>query len=334
MSTVKSMHTNLVYALAVLILILGVFGYLDIKNQSYDGYNSNDFTVTKVDEGSPAAESGMQVGDQIISIDSLDVRDTKAWSDKARRTIGETRSFIVNRNGEEVSFPMTFTALTSKDSILNRLGWTIGLIFLFMAVWAFRSKRSWASFLFAMFGLGFAGSFMGGPHIANNMLDEIVNTLRFSFVLLSFAFLVDFLLHFPKKSSFVSSTNASKKLYGPAIFLVLFFITITLLRTDASSGLNTFIRFAMLAFVVIYFGWALLIMFRNYQKASSEEKANGMSLMFWGTVLGLVPILISFIIGNLMPTVSLPGEDYMFLTMALIPICFALAINKNKEKLA
>ena len=42
-----------------------------------------------------------------------------------------------------------------------------------------------------------------------------------------------------------------------------------------------------------------------------------MSLMFWGTIIGLVPILISFIVGNLMPTVSMPGEDYMFLTMAL-----------------
>ncbi len=330
MSTVKSMHTYLVYALAIIFLFMGVMGYLDIKNYTYDGYSSNDFTVTKVEEGSPAAVAGMMVGDQITSIDNLDIRDTKAWSDKARRTAGETRTFIVNRNGEEVTYPMTFVSQTAKDSILNRLGWTMGLIFLLLGFLVFRSKKTWSSFLFAMFCIGFAGSFMGGPHIANNMLDDIVDTMRFSFLLLSFAFLVDFLLHFPKKSSFVSSANASKKLYGPAIFLVLFFMVITILKTDASSGLNTFIQFAMLAFVVIYFGWALLIMFRNYRKASSEEKTNGMSLMFWGTIIGLVPILISFIVGNLMPTVSMPGEDYMFLTMALIPICFALAINKNE----
>ncbi|MFT4535787.1 MAG: hypothetical protein ACJA1A_002695 [Saprospiraceae bacterium] len=330
MSTVKSMHTYMVYALAIIFLFMGVMGYLDIKNYSYDGYSSNDFTVTKVEEGSPAAVAGMMVGDQITSIDSLDVRDTKAWSDKARRAVGETRTYIINRNGEEVTFPMTFVAQTGKDSILRRLGWTMGLMFLLLALFVFRSKKTWSSFLFAMFCLGFAGSFMGGPHIANNMLDDIADTVRFSFLLLSFAFLVDFLLHFPKKSSFVSSANASKKLYGPAIFLVLFFTVITILKIDASSGLNTFIQFAMLAFVVIYFGWALLIMVRNYRKASSEEKTNGMSLMFWGTIIGLVPILISFIVGNLMPTVSMPGEDYMFLTMALIPICFALAINKNE----
>ena len=95
MSTVKSMHTYLVYALAIIFLIMGVFGYLDIKNSSDAGYSSNDFTVTKVEEGGPAAEAGMQVGDQIISIDNLDVRDTKAWSDKARTVFVDRTRFVV-----------------------------------------------------------------------------------------------------------------------------------------------------------------------------------------------------------------------------------------------
>jgi hypothetical protein len=328
MSTIKPLHTNMVYVLAILFLIAGVFGYLDIKNYTDDGYSSNDYTVTKVDASGPAADAGMQVGDQVLTINGLDVRDTDAWSDVSRREVGETRTFVVDRNGEEVTYPITMVAQSKNDSMLNRLGWTMGLIFLLMALWSFRSKKSWAAYLFAMFGLGFAGSFMGGPHIANNFLNDIVGTIRFSFVLLSFAFLVDFLLNFPKKSSFLDTANASKKIYGPAILLIAFFLIITLLRTDSSSGLNTFIQFAMLAFVVVYFGWALLIMIRNYRSASDEEKSNGVSLMFWGTIIGLIPILVAFVFNNLMPTATLPGGDYMFLTMALIPICFALALNK------
>lgn len=329
MSTVKSMHTNLVYVLAIIFLLLGILGYLDIKNYTHDGYSSNDFTITKVEAGGPADLAGMQVGDQLKTIDGLDVRDTKAWANKARRKVGETRTHVAMRNGEEVTYDLTFSSLTKKDSILSRLGWTIGLIFLLMGLWGFKSNKSWAAFLFAMFCLGFAGSFMGGPHIENNMVDNLVDTMRFSFVLLSFAFLVDFLLHYPKKSSFLSSANASKIIYGPAILLILFFFAITVLQSDASSGLNTFIRLAMLAYVVIFFGWALVIMFRNYRNATSEEKSNGMSLMFWGAIIGLIPILISFVTNNLMPTVELPGQDYMFITMALIPICFAMALNKK-----
>jgi len=326
MPSVKSMHRNLIYALATLFLLLGIFGYLDIKNYTYDGYSSRDFGVVKVEPNSPAAQAGMEVGDQIKTINGLDVRDGKAWTNVPRVKAGETRSYVVDRGGEEVTYDITFAAQKRSDSMLARVGWTIGLIFLFMGLWAFRSKESWASYLFAMFALGFAGTFLGGPEISNGLLDDLVDTLRFCFVLLAFAFLVDFLLHYPKKSAFADSPNAKKIIYWPAIFLCLFFITITLLQTDASSGLNTFIQFAMLLFIVGFFGWALLILFRNFR--SNAENDGKINMMFWGAVIGLVPILISVIVSNLMPGTDLLGDDYYFITMAAIPICFAMALKE------
>ena len=329
MSTIKSMHTNLVYFLAVLFLVLGIMGYLDIKNYTYSGYQTNgDYTITRVEAGSPAEAAGLQAGDQLIMIDSLDVRDTKAWSDVPRTQVGQTKEFVVNRDGEEQSMSVTYSAQTGKDSMLNRLGWTMGLIFLLMGLWAFRSRGDWASFLFAMFALGFAGSFMGGPYIESGLLGDLVGTLRFSFVLLSFAFLVDFLLHYPKRNPAVDKANHTKMIYGPAVLLILFFLILTIMKADSTSGLNTFIRYAMLLFVVVYFGRSIIIMVRNYMGASDEEKSSGMSLMFWGTVIGLVPILIVYVLGTLMPGTALPGEDYAFLTMTLIPISFAMALNK------
>ena len=328
MSTIKPLHTNLVYGLSLLYLIMGVLGYLDMKNFTDAGYNTNDFKVTKVDAEGPAAQAGMQVGDQLLTINGLDVRDSKAWNEVPRRKVGEVREYVVDRNGEEVTYSVTIAAQSQKDSMLNRIGWTIGLIFLLMGLWAFRSKNNWASFLFFMFALGFSGTFMGGPYIENELLDDLIDTARFSLLLLGFAFLVDFLLHFPKQSSFLSSANANRKIYGPAVLLVIFFFVIELMDPNSSSGLNAFIQYLMLAYIVIYFGWALLTVFRIHKNASAEEKANGVSLMFWGTILGLLPILISVIFNNLMPTANLPGNDYLFITMALIPICFALAINR------
>jgi uncharacterized membrane protein len=327
MSSVKPMHRNLLYVLAILFLISGIFGYLEIKNNTYDGYSSQDFTVTKVEANSPAATAGMQVGDQIKTVNGLNVRDSETWANMSRAKVGETRTYVADRAGEEVSFDLTYAAAKSRDSILSRIGWTIGLIFLLMGLWAFRSKEKWASFLFAMFTLGFAGSFMGGPYLGNGMMGDLVGTLRFCFVLLSFAFLVDFLLNYPKKSSFIESTKANKIIYWPAIFLCVFFLAITLLQLDSTSGLNTFIQFAMLIFVVGFFGWALVILFNNFR--SNNENDSRVNLMFWGSVIGLVPILIGFISNNLLPGTELPGEDYYFLTMAAIPICFAKAIQDS-----
>jgi len=327
MSSVKPMHRNLFYVLALLFLISGIFGYLDIKNNIYDGYSSQDFEITKVEANSPAASAGMQVGDQIKTVGGVDVRDSKAWTNIPRFKAGDTQTYVVDRGGEELSYDLTFEPAKRSDSILNRLGWTIGLIFLLMGLWAFRSKETWASYLFAMFALGFAGSFMGGPDLANGLLDDILDTLRFCFVLLSFAFLVDFLLHYPKKSSFLESANANKIIYWPALLLCVFFLGITLLQSDSTSSMNTFIQFAMLIFVVGFFGWALYIIFKNFR--SNTENDSRVNLMFWGAIIGLIPILIGFIANNVMPGTDLPGEDYYFLTMILIPICFAKALKDS-----
>ena len=53
--------------------------------------------------------------------------------------------------------------------------------------------------------------------------------------------------------------------------------------------------------------------------------------MLWAGIIGLLPILIDVIDGTLMPTVSLPGSDYYFITMALIPIGFGLAIANSES---
>ena len=132
-----------------------------MKNFTDAGYNTNDFKVTKVDAEGPAAQAGMQVGDQLLTINGLDVRDSKAWEEVPRRKVGEVREYVVDRNGEEVTYSVTIGAQSKKDSMLNRIGWTIGLIFLLMGLWAFRSKNNWASFLFFMFALGFAGTVYG-----------------------------------------------------------------------------------------------------------------------------------------------------------------------------
>jgi hypothetical protein len=52
--------------------------------------------------------------------------------------------------------------------------------------------------------------------------------------------------------------------------------------------------------------------------------------MLLGAVLGLLPFLIFFTVNQLSPTTILPGDDYMFLTFAFIPIFFSMALlQKN-----
>ena len=332
MNANKSAYTNLVYALAVIFLILGFMGYLDIKNYTYDGYSSNDFKVTKVDDNSPASEAGMQVGDQILTIDGKDVRDSDTWNNRPRTKQGDTFAYVASRDGAEVSYDLTIAAQPSSDDMLNRVGWLIGLIFLIMGVWTYMKKKNTAALYFAFFGLGFGQSFMGRPYLESEALRDIMGSVSLSLVLLAFAFLVGAILYHSPKSSFTNKSNASKILFIPAVLLAVFFIVLNIIDPDSTSGLNTFVDYLVMLFILFYFGWAILAVINKYRNADDNAKAsNKLGLMLWAGVIGLIPILIDVVVNTLMPTVSLPGSDFYFITMALIPIGFGLAIAQSGE---
>ncbi len=85
-------------------------------------------------------------------------------------------------------------------------------------------------------------------------------------------------------------------------------------------------------FIAGYFGLALISIIRNFSRATPDERtADGLGLMLLGTLIGLLPVTISSIVGLVAPTVVLPGSQYYFLTLILIPITFAAAAIKSAQ---
>ncbi len=85
---------------SVLILIWGVFGALDVRNQAYRGYvTDGNNTVTGVAVGGPAEAAGFEVGDYIFSVDGVSVEDVGAGGQRGRAAVNEVRAFEVERDG-------------------------------------------------------------------------------------------------------------------------------------------------------------------------------------------------------------------------------------------
>ena len=60
---------NVFFTIAALLGVWGVLGALDVANQPIgSGYSTDEDSVTSVEDGSPAAIAGMQVGDQLLSV--------------------------------------------------------------------------------------------------------------------------------------------------------------------------------------------------------------------------------------------------------------------------
>ena len=97
-------HKNTFLTLAVLVLIWGILGVLDIGNVPYSGYSTDgDNNVIQVTAGSPAEAAGMQVGDRVQSVGGVAVEDTRAVFRQPRAEIGETRTIVVERDGQSMS---------------------------------------------------------------------------------------------------------------------------------------------------------------------------------------------------------------------------------------
>ena len=313
----------------LIFIIWGILGVLDSKNYTYAGYFSDDnWTVNKVEEGSPAEAAGFQIGDKVKSTGGILVTDSKALNKRDRAKIGETREIIVERDGEDVTLNLTYAAMTSKNRTNNMLGFFIGLLFIIFGLYANYKFKSALSNAFAVFSICFGFLFMSGPYISSNFLNTIVGILSTAVVLFSFTSLAIYMLRYPPKSEILNGKK-KKFLYFPMILLLVIVATLEIFQPDNSGTLNMVMRLLFGAFIIGYFLIAVITLVKKYLKASQPDRTSkGLNMMLLGTLIGIIPILIYFSITTLSPGTELPGNDYVFITFLAIPIFFTIALNQ------
>ena len=327
-----SRYKGLLMILALLIILVAVLGVCDMKNVSYSGFNivaTN--TVVRVYPDSPAQKAGIMKGDRMISNGGIDVRNTRSLARRPRAEIGETRTYVFERNGETVNIDLTFAGLPGRQVTLNFAVAVIGFCFLIFGLLAYFKVKDRSTTLLAFVGICFGFIFVNRPYISSYTLRMIFQSIGLIVVIFGFAFLLHFMMTFPKSKTTLKKKNATTLLYGPAVLIALFGLFLAIFQPDATSALNTITRILFGVFVVIYFGLSVIAMVHSYVKATSKERAaNGLKFMLFGTIIGLAPIIIPGIINIFAPTVVLPGQDFYILTFVFIPISFALACIKRR----
>jgi len=329
MSNQSTKSSTALYVLAVLFIIWGILGLMDAKNYVTSGYNTDgNNTIIKIIEGGPAEAAGLQVGDVIKSTGGIAVTDTKALNNRARAKAGETRTYVVDRNGEEVSAELTFAPMTDKNSTLNMVAFVLGLLFIICGLLTHNKVGSALSYAFAMFALCFGFIFFDGPYTAPGFLDNLLDSVDTSIVLFSFVALASFMLKYPKESSF-----NSKLLYAPALILIIIIWILNFVQPDGSSTLNVVMRTLFSLVILFYFGLSLITLIKKYNNTSADNRASsGLSLMLIGTIIGIVPILIVFVTRLVSPQTVLPGGEYVFITFAAIAIFFSMAVMRQNNQ--
>jgi hypothetical protein len=333
MSTQTNTPKLMIAAVGLLLIFWGILGLQDNKNYTYSGYRTaGDYSVIEVKEGSPAAEAGFQVGDIIKRTGGISVTDQKSLSMRERPKIGEVREFVIVRNGEDLTLQLTFSALPDKDKSLNTAAFLIGLVFVLLGIFTYYKTGSVLSLSFALFAVTFGSTFLYGPYVPPGILSSLLSILFSALLMFSFVVLAVFLLKYPPRSPFLDDENSGKILYAPAILIVLIIGVLELLHPDSSAAINTSLNLLFGVIIIFYFGVSVVTLIQKYRNATPHGRdATGLNFMLWGTLIGLLPVLIYFIITTISPKTILPGSDYIFLTFTAIPVFFALALFKQQK---
>ena len=315
---------------SALFVVWAVLALMDFKNYTYLGHELDGLKVSQVDEGSPMEAAGLQVGDRLISWDGIAVENTKALNQQKRSVPGQTAVVVVERNGEQLELTPVYAPLPGKFLKGNYAVLAMVMVFLLFGVLALISIGTRAAFFFGLFAILLGGFLSRGPYFASEILRNIFNVLEIWLLLLSFVFLIKFLMNYPSSRNWASSRTGKWVIWGPAVVLGVFVSYLFLFMPDSTEGLRSMVNLLLPAILLFYFVWAIVLMMQNYLKASAEDrKKKGLGLMLMGVVLGFLPIVIGIAVNVIDATVVLPGDDFYILFFTLIPLSFFLALRRG-----
>jgi hypothetical protein len=335
MSDRSGNKTNYLIA-AVLVAVWGIMGLMDQSNVPYSGYfTDGNNTVTQILPDSPAEAAGLAVGDYLTMSGGIAVEDAKALSERPRAAIGETRTLVVERDGATVNVELTFSQLAGRANMLAYVAALMGFCFLIFGVLPYAKAQTSNTRLVALMGIGLAFAFLPGPYFESFAVRTAAGSLTLVAILFGFAFLMHFMVSYPTPKAWTAKSWASKAIYWPAMLVSLVIVYMIVMRPDATSGLNTAVNMMFGVFVVYYFGAAILSMFKSYSAASPADRSSqGLSLMLVGVLVGMVPVTLASLVGIFAPQAVLPGSQFYFVTMVLIPITLYLAVSRDSGALA
>ncbi len=318
---------------SVLLVVWGVLGALDIRNQTYRGFvTDGNNTITQVSDGSPANVAGLETGDHIRSVGGIAVGDRAAAVQRSRPEVGEVRTFEVERDGQVLSFELAYAALPT-DIALGRYGVVlVGFLFLVCGVWAFLGAPTKRTMLLAVLGIAFSTGLMVGPYFSSAAVRTVVGVVVLLMIVVGFAVLTHFLLVFPKRKRTLERRGMTWAVYAPAAVVGCLSVWF-LVAPAATSAVNVFFRALFGLFVVIYFGASLISLIHSYVKANAQDRAaNGLNLLLAGAIVGLGPSLVISIVGLVAPQVVVPGAQFLPLGIGVLPVALALAAVKGERR--
>ncbi len=208
---------------AALLVIVGLWGLVDLANSPNGGFNWDYSVVIGVRPDGPAGQAGLREGDRILTLDGIPAGDRETLRRQPRTEIGGMRVLVVERTDETTgvttteNIEITYSRLPTGALTFEIVAVVVGLVFLLSGMLVFLKAPSTPSLLFVIVGFGFAGGMLfPSPDIGSSgLLQAFLSNVLFVAFLTAFASLLHLLLIFPKRKRVMEKRNAGKLIYLP-----------------------------------------------------------------------------------------------------------------------
>jgi sigma-B regulation protein RsbU (phosphoserine phosphatase) len=305
-----------------------------IFTRAYLGMTNRNLVVAQVSPGSPAAAAGVRTGDQILSVNGIPASETIECrlALRAART-GDTLSLeLADDEGSRRAVVIEAAAPPWQEIAWRFTFAAAGLCALALGfLLAFQGPEK---LTLVFFGICFCISFFlrEPPDIRSASVRMLHETLYNLLQVLLPALFVHFFILFPVRAESPRRRWLERLLYLPAVLITLFLQIPALLGDRAGDTLQH--ASLNLAVTTLYFiisgALAVSLFIRSFLQLRGRRERAQLRVALWGTILGLLPLVVAFILVNLFPHAELPGLRYSVLALLLIPASFAYGAFRHR----
>ncbi len=327
---------GLLIALAPFILLHIFLGIADLyrAEKPDHGYTSGrDYrSVATVRPGGPADRAGLRAGDRILAINDVPITRFDALIRMtARIEVGDVVRYRIAREGAEREVSLTMGPIPVESRFQKTTLAATGLAFLAVGILVAWRRADAMAMVFYSLTLVFAFLFAPvpiHPSLAWNVEITILYVLAY---LLLPALFLHFFLIFPYRRKIVAAhPRLVRSLYASS--LVLFAIGASLqvffLAGQRHTLLPAIDAFTGLTGLLIMLGFLLGIgsFVTSYIRTPAGPVRRRLKGVLWGTLLGILPMVVGSLASMIAPSATLPGARYYHLSLFLVPLSFGYAI--------
>jgi hypothetical protein len=309
---------------AVVVTVWGSVGLYQGLNTGFSGgLYDPEYRIPAVRRGGLADKSGFKPGDRVISVQGRPVEELgmeSRWPRSLIPRIGESRRFVVDRNGERIPVDVVFPAPFAA-AVNNRISTSlVGLAFLGCGLWAFLTVQNCHARTLAHIGLaaGVAASLGLGPPLGS-LWNGVQGHISTAANALMFILMLRFFVTFPTSKAVSQSRTAARLVYGTWGCLLVFLLTELVTHPVFYYTTGTVAGPLTLAYGILILA-AIAHTLLKGRRAEMRECG-----MYW--ILGGFMVAIAGTASASVLPLNLPGWTYATFTAA-IPLSMALAVRR------